>query len=210
MSAGIGDWGLGIGHSAAEGRATEAKVRAPLPLWERGWGEGTKSCGTRPPLPIRLRFAKALASGDHTGRGSAAGEATLAHLGLERDKAAEAFRSGFSLRLLAPASRCGFSLRLLAPALRLGFGSALLRAGARALPRGPWGAAGVRGSARRGGRRDAADVRDRPGTACPRTPTDSREPFAHGCAKGADEGWPFFGLPFFGHAKKGRSGSPKG
>jgi hypothetical protein len=95
-----------------------------------------------------------------------------------------------------------------APAFR--FSSALLRAGARALPRGPWGAAGGGRSARRVGRRDAAKVFDRPGTACPKTPTDSREPFAHGCAKGADEGWPFSCLLLFGHAKRSRSGSPKG
>jgi len=56
--------------------------------------------------------------------------------------------------------------------------------------RGPWGAAGGGRSARRVGRRDAAKVFDRPGTACPKTPTDSREPGAQGCAKGADEGWP--------------------
>ena len=115
------------------------------------------------------------------------------------------------LRLLAPAPRSGSSLRLLASALRFGVALLLLllRAGARALQRGPWGAAGGGRTARRVGRRDAAKVFDRPGMACPKTPTDSREPFAHGCAKGADEGWPFFGLPFFGHAKKGRSGRPK-
>ena len=54
--------------------------------------------------------------------------------------------------------------------------------------RGPWGAAGGGRIARRVGRRDAAKVFDRPGMACPKTPTDSRESFAHGCAKGADEG----------------------
>ena len=120
---------------------------------------------------------------------------------------APALRFGFALWLCALALRFGFALWLCALALR--FGSALLRAGARALQRGPWGAAGGGRSARRVGRRDAAKVFDRPGMACPKTPTDSREPFAHGCAKGADEGWPFFGLPFFGHAKKGRSGRPK-
>ena len=107
----------------------------------------------------------------------------------------------------------------------------LLRAGARALPRGPWGAAGGGRSARRVGRMDAAKVFDRPGRACPKTPTDSREPSAHGCAEGADEGWPFFWFLFLtpgilppapsgppsafapllrrsGHAKKRDSGRP--
>ena len=36
-------------------------------------------------------------------------------------------------------------------------------------------------------------------------PGDAREPGAHGCAEGASAGWPFFGPPFFGHAKKGGS-----
>jgi hypothetical protein len=78
-----------------------------------------------------------------------------------------------------------------------------------ALLRGPWGAAGGGRIARRVGRMDAAKDFDRPRMACPKSPTASRELSAHGCAEGADEGWPFFGLPFFGHAKKGKSGRPK-
>jgi hypothetical protein len=75
--------------------------------------------------------------------------------------------------------------------------------------RGPWGAAGGGRIARRVGRRDAAKVFDRPRMACPKTPTDSRVPSAHGCAEGADEGWPFFWLLFFGHSRESDSGRPK-
>jgi len=98
--------------------------------------------------------------------------------------------------------------------------------------RGPWGAARLGRSARRGAGREAGDVRDSAGMHCPRTPAETRGPSAQGCAEGADEGWPFFGLPFLtpgilpsapsgppsafapllrrsGHARKGRSGRPK-
>src|SRR5690606_33839953 len=74
----------------------------------------------------------------------------------------------------------------------------------------PWGAAGGGRSARRVARTDAGKVFDRPRMACPKTPSASRVPFAHGCAKGADEGWPFSCLLLFGHAKRSRSGRPKG
>jgi hypothetical protein len=90
--------------------------------------------------------------------------------------------------------------------------SALAQASASRSPRssrGPWGAARLGRSARRGAGREAGDVRDSAGMHCPRTPAETRGPSAQGCAEGADEGWPFFGLPFFGHAKKGRSGRPK-
>jgi len=113
--------------------------------------------------------------------------------------------------------------------------SALAQASASRSPRssrGPWGAARLGRSARRGAGREAGDVRDSAGMHCPRTPAETRGPSAQGCAEGADEGWPFFGLPFLtpgilpsapsgppsafapllrrsGHAKKGRSGRPK-
>jgi len=122
------------------------------------------------------------------------------------------FASRFSLlasRFSLLASR--FSLlasRFPLPAYR--FSLWLLRAGARALPRGPWGAARLGRPARRGAGRDAGDVRDSAGMHCPRTPAETREPSAQGCAEGADEGWPFFWFLFFGHAKKRDSGSPKG
>ncbi len=76
-------------------------------------------------------------------------------------------------------------------------------------PRVPSGAAGGRGSARRGAGREAGDVRDSAGMHCPRTPADSRGPSAQGCAGGADAGWPFSCLLLFGHTKRSRSGRPK-
>ena len=172
---------MGIRHSPAVGRATGAKVRAPLPLWERGWGEGRKSCGTRPPL----QRSPSLREGSGGGRSHGERQCSRVRNPIALGLGARQGRRSFPLRLPASASRFGFPLRL-------------LRAGARALPRGPWGAAGVRGSARRGGRREAADVRDSAGMHCPRTPTDSREPLVQGCTKGADEQaflWPTFLWP---------------
>jgi len=75
--------------------------------------------------------------------------------------------------------------------------------------RGPWGAARLGRSARRGAGRDAGDVRDSAGMHCPRTPAETREPGAQGCAKGADEGCPSLWLLSLGHARESDSGRPK-
>ena len=88
--------------------------------------------------------------------------------------------------------------------------ASLLRAGARALPGAP------------GERRVAVDLpaglaagmrpRFSTGQGWPvRKPRPTHAyPLRTDALKGADEGWPFFWLLFFGHPKKSDSGSPKG